>query len=556
MLHPQLSPITLIRRSFVTITATALLTIVAVSAASDSSRSPASGSPQGTSRFRKPAPAPAAKVGPPKPAAPAEPWRTWGGPHANFTSTATGLADNWPAAGPPRLWTRKLGDGYSGISEENGILYTAYRRGTDDVVIALDDAVGQDTSGRRRTRRRSSNAGGENIAPGPYAMPQVVGDRIVMASGTGQILSLDKKTGKIVWQHDLYKEFGGTRLGFGYSCHALPYKDTLIVLVGGRAGLMSRITGGTGSAAIAFKQRDGAIAWQNLSFDNAHSSPMLITVDGQPQVVALLAQEVIGFSPDDGAELWRHPHPTCVRAGHQHAGLGPRQHPVRVVGLRQRQPRAGAASGGRQDDGSGAVGEPAAPAPLRQRDSRRRPRLPVRRLQRPGAHDRGQREDRSSGLAAARIREGAAALRRRQADSARRGRHAGARHGDAAELRGARADATAEKIAWTPLTLAGTRLYVRDRTSIVALDLGARPALLRTRPVAVVRGAGVTRLRWSGNTGCTLPAYGSSEGNDPSIASSSIRAARRRSGRLAGARVSIDFFHSGGNRGHECVGHR
>ena len=34
-----------------------------------------------------------------------------------------------------------------------------------------------------------------------------------------------------------------------------------------------------------------------------------------------------------------------------------------------------------------------------------------------------------------------------------------------------------EKIAWTPLTLAGTRLYVRDRTSIVALDLGAQPAL-------------------------------------------------------------------------------
>ena len=201
---------------------------------------------------RKPAAAPTvpSPTAPPKPATPAEPWRTWGGPRANFTSAATGLAEAWPDAGPPRLWTRALGDGYSGISEEDGVLCTAYRRGSNDVVIA------------------------------------------------------------IVWQHDLYQEYGGTRLGFGYSSHALPYKDTLIVLVGGRAGLLSWITGGTGAAAIAFKQRDGAVAWQNLSFDNAHSSPMLITVDGQPQVVALLANEVIGFSPADGAELWRHPHAT------------------------------------------------------------------------------------------------------------------------------------------------------------------------------------------------------------------------------------------------------
>ena len=30
-----------------------------------------------------------------------------------------------------------------------------------------------------------------------------------------------------------------------------------------------------------------------------------------------------------------------------------------------------------------------------------------------------------------------------------------------------------KRIAWTPPTLVGTRLYVRDRKTIVALDLGA-----------------------------------------------------------------------------------
>ena len=151
---------------------------------------------------------------------------------------------------------------------------------------------------------------GAESRPVPYAMPQVIGNRVVMASGTGILLSLDKRTGKIIWQHDLYGEFGGTRLGFGYSCHALPYKDTLIVLIGGSTGLISRLTGGSGSAAAAFRQSDGAVVWQSLSFQNAYSSPILITVDGQRQVVALVAQEVVGFSPDNGTELWRHPHPT------------------------------------------------------------------------------------------------------------------------------------------------------------------------------------------------------------------------------------------------------
>ncbi len=62
------------------------------------------------------------------------------------------------------------------------------------------------------------------MGPGPYVMPQVVGDRLVTASATGKIYSLNKKTGKPVWSHDLYKEFHGTPVIYGYTCHALPTK--------------------------------------------------------------------------------------------------------------------------------------------------------------------------------------------------------------------------------------------------------------------------------------------------------------------------------------------
>ena len=233
-------------------------------------------------------------------------WRVWGGPRRDFTSSATGLANSWPKEGPPVLWRRALGDGYSAIAEENGTLYTGYRRGAKDVVIALEAATGK-TLWEYEYDAPFRNNFSDGVGPGPYSMPQVVGDRVVTASGAGKVHSLDKKTGRPVWSHDLYQEFGGTRMGFGYSCHALPYKDTLIFLAGGAAPWLGF---GRGRAIVAFKQADGAIAWTNQAFVNAHSSPLLIAVGGEPQVVALVADEVIGFSPEDGTLRWRHPHKT------------------------------------------------------------------------------------------------------------------------------------------------------------------------------------------------------------------------------------------------------
>jgi outer membrane protein assembly factor BamB len=227
-----------------------------------------------------------------------EDWLVWGGANRDFIVKTPGLADTWPAQGPKKVWTRPLGDGYSSIAEERGVLYTAFRRGENDVVTAIDAQTGK-TRWEFAYDSPFQNSYSEKVGPGPYAMPQIVGDRVIAASGTGKIHSLNKKTGRPVWSHDLYAEFGGTRLQFGYSCHALPYNDTLIYLAGGQ-----------GRAAIAFRQGDGAVVWKALSFTNAHSSPLLINVDGQQQVVALTADQVIGFSPDDGSLLWSHEHKT------------------------------------------------------------------------------------------------------------------------------------------------------------------------------------------------------------------------------------------------------
>src|SRR5438874_449104 len=157
-------------------------------------------------------------------------WRVWGGPQRDFITTATGIfppGEKWIATPPTKLWERALGDGYSPIAVESGVLYTGFRRGSNDVITALDARDGK-TLWEYEYAATFRNAYREGVGPGPYAMPQVIGDRVVTASGIGQIHSLDKTTGKPVWSLNLYRDFAGFRLDFGYSSHALPYNDSLI----------------------------------------------------------------------------------------------------------------------------------------------------------------------------------------------------------------------------------------------------------------------------------------------------------------------------------------
>src|SRR5262245_62198282 len=70
-------------------------------------------------------------------------WLQWGGPDRKFMPPASGLAPKWPEAGPKQLWTRDLGPGHSAIAAEKGVLYTMYRKGDQDVVIAMNAADGK-----------------------------------------------------------------------------------------------------------------------------------------------------------------------------------------------------------------------------------------------------------------------------------------------------------------------------------------------------------------------------------------------------------------------------
>lgn len=224
-------------------------------------------------------------------------WAQWGGPHRDFKSDVKGLAASWPATGPRRLWQRELGEGYSAIAVERGVLFTMYRKGDNEVVVALDAATGKTLWEYSYAAPFSPQYDMSN-GPGPHATPLVTGNYVFSSGATGKLHCLDKKSGKVLWSHDLINEFHGFLRVNGYSCSPIAYKDTVVMLVGGQA-----------SSLVAFNQKDGSVAWKKHDFRNSTSSPIVINVDGQDQLVAFMYGEVVGVDPNNGDLLWSHPHP-------------------------------------------------------------------------------------------------------------------------------------------------------------------------------------------------------------------------------------------------------
>jgi outer membrane protein assembly factor BamB len=224
----------------------------------------------------------------------AVPWPQWGGPHRNFQTEATGLKDTWPASGPRVVWKRELGEGYSSTVVENGVLYTMYGKPNEEIVIAANAETGQTVWEHATPVRFQSDA--REMGNGPYATPLIVGDRLITAGVAGRLQCLEKKSGKVLWTQQLWTDHGGSRLMYGYASSPIAFRDMVIVPVGGR-----------GKSLMAFHQADGRTAWAKLDFGNVYSSPVLINVGGLEQLAVLMDGAVLAVNPHNGDLQWQVP---------------------------------------------------------------------------------------------------------------------------------------------------------------------------------------------------------------------------------------------------------
>ncbi|MEE2775285.1 MAG: PQQ-binding-like beta-propeller repeat protein [Acidobacteriota bacterium] len=239
-----------------------------------------------------------------------ESWPQWGGPQGNFRVEGAELADSWPAEGPPRLWARELGDGHSAIVVAGARLYTQYRPRRDvaegefadrEAVIALD----AETGARLWEAHYPSEPMDFTYGAGPHSTPLVADDRVFAVSTRKRLSAFEATSGQPAWSRDLVAELGAPPtlirpvVKAGYGPSPVAWEDLVIVTVGGK-----------GQAVVAFRQDTGEIAWRSGDFLISPSTPLLIELDGDEQLVIFASDTVHGLDPSSGEVLWSHPHLT------------------------------------------------------------------------------------------------------------------------------------------------------------------------------------------------------------------------------------------------------
>ncbi|MEM7387339.1 MAG: PQQ-binding-like beta-propeller repeat protein, partial [Verrucomicrobiota bacterium] len=113
----------------------------------------------------------------------------------------------------------------------------------------------------------------------------------------GDLLCLDAKTGKIVWEKDLTKAYKMKTPMWGFSGHPLVDGDTLYCLVGGE-----------GSIAVAFDKDTGEEKWKSLKAKEAgYCPPVMIEKAGVKQLLIWHPESLNGVDPSTGEAIWSHP---------------------------------------------------------------------------------------------------------------------------------------------------------------------------------------------------------------------------------------------------------
>jgi outer membrane protein assembly factor BamB len=225
-------------------------------------------------------------------------WPQWRGPNRDGVSTETGLLTAWPQDGPKVLWSQPTGDGYSGVVVANGCAFTMVQDGEDEAVVCWDAAGGQE----RWRFKYPAHFRYPKYGDGPRSTPSIAGEYIFTVGGTGIMHCLKAFTtnpaGEKVWRKDLLADFGGPLLDWGICFSPLEEKGRVFIM-----------PGGPGSAIAALDPATGDVRWKRFDDPASYSSPVAADLAGRRQVIYLTGDRLIGVTPDDGRLLWEFPWP-------------------------------------------------------------------------------------------------------------------------------------------------------------------------------------------------------------------------------------------------------
>lgn len=219
-------------------------------------------------------------------------WPQWQGPDRTGVSKETGLLKQWPAAGPPVVWTKSgIGGGYGSMAVVGNHVFLQGARARASDVIALDLADGKEVWSKALGATLNNDQGA-----GPRGTPTVDGDRLYILTEAGDLYCL-KTDGAEVWHRNILHDFQGQQLRWLISESPLVDGDALIVA-----------PGGAGTGMVKLDKMTGKTLWtsKGLSDQAGYSSTIVADIGGVRTYMRLTSEAGVGVRALDGKLMWHY----------------------------------------------------------------------------------------------------------------------------------------------------------------------------------------------------------------------------------------------------------
>lgn len=217
------------------------------------------------------------------------------GPERNGIAAADErLADAWPADGPPVVWRRPVGSGFSGVAVVGTRVVLFHRDDDREVVEVLDAATGASVwSDGHATTFRPQVGGGD----GPLCVP-LVHDGAVVTFGAGDAVGACPRQRRATLGTP---DPSGVRRSRG-----ILRAGSTPVVAGGR--VVVNVGGSRRQAGIvAFDLGSGETAWQATDEQASYSAPVAVERDGVPHVLMVTRLACLLVDATDGTVRWTTP---------------------------------------------------------------------------------------------------------------------------------------------------------------------------------------------------------------------------------------------------------
>ncbi len=245
-------------------------------------------------------------------------WPCFAGPFHNNVSAERNVRTEWPEEGPPELWRREIGTGYSSPVVHRQRLIVCYRR--DEALPAgTEQRTSTDANGELADKEPPAGrefvecfnaVTGESIwafeyrtsfecrydySDGPYSTPVIAGDRVYAVGAQGQIHCLSLESGELIWRRQLHREYAIPEALFAVGASPLLEGERLIFNLGAVDAEAS---------IIAIDCQDGHTVWTALDHKASYATPVAATIHEQRYVFVVTFDGLVALDPSDGTVFW------------------------------------------------------------------------------------------------------------------------------------------------------------------------------------------------------------------------------------------------------------